>query len=472
MSEREAIALRFADFRPGFNLLTCEDAALPFEMITANAILQERKKVAPVTEFIMRAIHSGLTGIAEIAELLGLDFDSVEFVVAELYAGDQVDLPLSEGERTLRLTAAGIETVKSLIEIIPVEKEIWFFYDKILLRPSPLRSRQIKRSGELGVEELVMIPAKHNRKVSLSELRVETLNEAVKEAMSADSADVMAIKNLIRHEARYLPCHLLIYESADSSRHVAEVVVDGRIQSGVGLELERLGIEKHLGISFAAPASRTPTEVAHVQEVITKLPSPPVARAKTPPPEAVDIEDVDLVQSTEAHAQHQTDDGPRNLDTFEHRPLLSEALETAKSRLLIVSPWVKGSVVKREFLAQLRRVAERGVKIHIGYGEDPYASGSHADVLSRLHQLAEEFPNMVVGCLGNTHAKTLIWDHNRVSTSFNWLSFQGDKDRTYRQETGLLIRGANRATEDQWERDARAIEEVALKRATLQEKST
>jgi len=237
MSEREAIALRFADYRPGFNLLACEDAALPFEMIFASAILQERKKVAPVTEFIMRAIHSGLSNIAEISELLGLDYDSVEFVVAELYAADQVDLPLSDGERTLSLTSAGAETVQSLIEIVPVEKEIWFFYDKILLRPSPFRSRQMKRSGDLGIEELIVIPPKHNRNVELSELRVETLNEAVKEAMSADSADVMTIKNLIRHESRYLPCHLLIYESSDSSRHVAEVVIDGRIQSGVGLEL-------------------------------------------------------------------------------------------------------------------------------------------------------------------------------------------------------------------------------------------
>jgi len=470
MSEREAIALRFADYRPGFNLLACEDAALPFEMIFASAILQERKKVAPVTEFIMRAIHSGLSNIAEISELLGLDYDSVEFVVAELYAADQVDLPLSDGERTLSLTSAGAETVQSLIEIVPVEKEIWFFYDKILLRPSPFRSRQMKRSGDLGIEELIVIPPKHNRNVELSELRVETLNEAVKEAMSADSADVMTIKNLIRHESRYLPCHLLIYESSDSSRHVAEVVIDGRIQSGVGLELERLGIDRHLGISFAAPASRTITEVAHVQEVITKLPEPPVARVKVPLSETDESEDEEFAQSTELHAQQQTEDGPRNLDTFEHRPLLNEALETAKSRLLIVSPWVKGSVVKREFLAQLRRAAERNVKIHIGYGEDPYASGSHADVLSRLHKFAEEFPNVVVGCLGNTHAKTLIWDQNRVSTSFNWLSFQGDKDRTYRQETGLLIRGSNRATEDQWKHDARAIEEVAQKKATLKKK--
>jgi hypothetical protein len=103
------------------------------------------------------------------------------------------------------------------------------------------------------------------------------------------------------------------------------------------------------------------------------------------------------------------------------------------------------------------------VRIHIGYGIDSYADGSHADAINRLHLVANEFQNVTVACLGNTHAKTLIWDDNFVSTSFNWLSFRGDKDRTYRQETGLLIRGKNGATDQQWKSDSAAIESAAAK---------
>ena len=41
--------------------------------------------------------------------------------------------------------------------------------------------------------------------------------------------------------------------------------------------------------------------------------------------------------------------------------------------------------------------------------------------------------------LRNTHAKILIYDGNWINTSFNWLSFRGDSDRTYRMEEGTLV---------------------------------
>lgn len=40
--------------------------------------------------------------------------------------------------------------------------------------------------------------------------------------------------------------------------------------------------------------------------------------------------------------------------------------------------------------------------------------------------------------LGNTHEKVLLVDGKYVViTSFNWLSFKGDPNRGFRQETGL-----------------------------------
>ncbi|MBD0394663.1 MAG: hypothetical protein ICV52_12615, partial [Microcoleus sp. C1-bin4] len=42
--------------------------------------------------------------------------------------------------------------------------------------------------------------------------------------------------------------------------------------------------------------------------------------------------------------------------------------------------------------------------------------------------------------LGDTHAKILISDVKfAVTTSFNWLSFKGDRDRTFRDERGTLV---------------------------------
>jgi hypothetical protein len=42
--------------------------------------------------------------------------------------------------------------------------------------------------------------------------------------------------------------------------------------------------------------------------------------------------------------------------------------------------------------------------------------------------------------LGNTHAKVLIKDSDFAAvTSFNWLSFKGDPNRTFRDEQGTLL---------------------------------
>jgi hypothetical protein len=41
--------------------------------------------------------------------------------------------------------------------------------------------------------------------------------------------------------------------------------------------------------------------------------------------------------------------------------------------------------------------------------------------------------------LENSHAKILIFDDVWINTSFNWLSFRGDPNRTFRMEEGTLV---------------------------------
>ena len=38
-----------------------------------------------------------------------------------------------------------------------------------------------------------------------------------------------------------------------------------------------------------------------------------------------------------------------------------------------------------------------------------------------------------------THEKVLIFDDTVVTGSFNWLSFKGDPNRTFRMEEGTLV---------------------------------
>ena len=125
---------------------------------------------------------------------------------------------------------------------------------------------------------------------------------------------------------------------------------------------------------------------------------------------------------------------------FEHSTLFNQALEETKHRLLIISPWVRNAVVETGFLGKLEQRLRKGCRVHIahGYGEDD--SGSDPRALERLRNLQRRFPDkFTLARLENTHAKILIFDDQWISTSFNWLSFRGDPNRTYRMEEGTAV---------------------------------
>ncbi len=136
-------------------------------------------------------------------------------------------------------------------------------------------------------------------------------------------------------------------------------------------------------------------------------------------------------------------DSVRPLPVYEHPPLLSYALQNSKSRLLIISPWIRKAVVDREFMAQLLKLVEAGVAVHIGYGlgeDDRGARPEDKKVESELSELARSHKNFAFHRLGDTHAKVLILDQEFfVISSFNWLSFRGDQNRTFREEWGTYV---------------------------------
>ncbi|HEX9968796.1 MAG TPA: hypothetical protein VGB03_01555, partial [Acidimicrobiales bacterium] len=116
------------------------------------------------------------------------------------------------------------------------------------------------------------------------------------------------------------------------------------------------------------------------------------------------------------------------------------------------------------FLDRLEALCRAGVDIHIGYGitrDD--AHGHDAGAIAALDRLARACSNLVVRNLGDTHAKVLVWDDRMVITSFNWLSFRGDRRRRYRQEIGVLIAEASHV-EQEYQRHRTRIEAVGQAR--------
>lgn len=458
--------------KPGFRLLACEPAALPYFAITGPAVLQQRKAIPPIDEYILQSIRLGIGSPDEVAGFLGLDEEIVSRSLARLWQADLVDFPAISGARSLRLTASGVRALEELIELSPEEKDIWFTFDRLTWRPAEVHSSQLIQPKDAKNADLIQIKPKKQAKPEADELPLGAVSRSLRTSMRGTLGDteLLVFKRVDRAEQKYLPCHLLIFESIDGTDHAFDIAIDGRLNSEATTAIDARGGIAHLGLQFDKPAERNRVEVAPVQAA--------AATATTP---VASLAEVAQIRATANHADPAGEDATpperdpvtgrqplidaieaRNLDTFEHPGYLQEAVQTATRRLLLTSPWVKNAIVTDRFVGDLRRLAKRGVKIYVGYGITPDAQDCDSNAIKKLESLQREVPHQVkVGCLGDTHAKILIWDDNQIVTSFNWLSFRGAQDRTYRQETGILLKNNRSGVNQLFEDQRKAIERVA-----------
>lgn len=475
-------ASRYAASRPGYRLLRCEDAALPFSLITATALLQVRRSMPPIEEFVLRSIENGLTTQDGIAELLGLDAEITAKTLTRMWQADLIDTPGSSVGRGLTLTSQGREAIAELSVALPQEQEIFFFFDRLLLRPSSRRHGGLLSPRDAEERGYVLIKPANVKVVDLKALKVRDVNDAIQAVAGSDLAELLVLKECLRQQLQFLPCDLLVFESDDSTKHAVEVVVDGRLEPEVGVALEKLGVQRHLGLQFDKSATESVAEIEPIKAFERRLPELPKPTVRPAidlslfvefDMDEVDVDNAPGAAST-SYSQPSTTGRPaevealaiRNIDTFEHPEFFAEALATCEERLLIISPWIKRSVVNSQLLADLRSVARRNVLIHISFGDG--REGQHDDdAVERLYKLANEYPNFVVAEVGRTHSKVLIWDNSQITTSFNWLSFRGDRHRTYRQELGILVKNRPQLIDPFWREQFELAERVAGKQARV-----
>ena len=126
-------------------------------------------------------------------------------------------------------------------------------------------------------------------------------------------------------------------------------------------------------------------------------------------------------------------------------------MKESQERLLIISPWITAASVNREFVQQFEQLLRRNVKVYIGYGFGETKSDKKDwDLRAQksIQELTQKYTNFTLKRLGDTHAKVLISDQKfAISTSFNWLSFRGDRSRTFRDERGTIVYDAQKIDE-------------------------
>lgn len=109
------------------------------------------------------------------------------------------------------------------------------------------------------------------------------------------------------------------------------------------------------------------------------------------------------------------------------------AIESASQEILIFSPWISKKVVDNQFIRRLKKLAQKGVWILIGYGisqnEEDENRPMPEEVLLKLEEVLtpEQIPAVQIYWLGNSHAKEVVIDRKvHLNLSNNMLSCRAD----------------------------------------------
>jgi hypothetical protein len=416
------LARRFGDARPGQQLVAVEEAAIPITTLRVDVLAQERQPLPITEEFLLRFVHRGTSDRNEIARYLGLDAPPVvDAVAAQIQAGNLRQTLNGE----LRLTALGEVEARELATVQPVDRSLPIAFDRLTWRIAAYDDSDLLEKRDAQEAGLRLLPADRKARIGLADVPAPELNRLI----ASDTLQVLRVRKTNIKKHRYLPVQLLVYADLVTRELDLAVCIDDELANDHGVALARADAVTKLGLKYEGAEERPILDddlEEHRADAVFAEPS-------TGEGDALGALEPSTMSSL-----------VRGVSVFEHPDLLAEALDTASSRLLIVSPWVRRAVITTDFLARLERRLRAGVTVTIahGYGDDD--RGSDEDALRKLANLAKRFEKFTFARVSNTHAKILIFDGTWISTSFNWLSFRGDQDRTYRMEEGTLVTIPNR----------------------------
>lgn len=113
--------------------------------------------------------------------------------------------------------------------------------------------------------------------------------------------------------------------------------------------------------------------------------------------------------------------------------VLTAVLNSAKSQILIYLPWITPAVVNEKLLTQLQELANRGVRILIGYGLPQLTPEEELSITPELEtnikaiKTKNGLPAVQLCYLRDSHIKEVIVDQKiYLCGSHNWLSYRGE----------------------------------------------
>lgn len=454
----EQILEQTAHARPGYDLVSFKEAGLPVYVLKLRILVLERKALSPIEEAVLKAVRAGLDAPGSIFEFLGLPRTVLTPVLAGLNTGELINYSrgAADADAKVTLAAKGRLALAEAATVKPQERVVSVCFDALTKKLLFMAPEQLDRSRDMRALGYFEVPTGSSKRPEVEDIPLQDFDKILqRQSASAEpTGTLLAVRRIERRELHFLRCVMLFYKS-HAQPHEVEVAFwreDGPAMEHE-VKFQAVGGPDLVGARLLTPPPASPAEgvlpevvaavmrgeapapVAPAQPGSAQLPSAPEAPAKTPV-----APDVETMQTLLCH---------------EHPPYLKKALLSAKRRLVIVSPWIRDSVIDWPFIASLDALLRAGVEVYIGYGiEKADANGKRnaakekPDISPRaetdLRELANRYKNFHFVYVGNTHRKSLVCDDQfAVVTSFNWLSYKGDSQGSPRDERGIVFRKKN-----------------------------
>lgn len=447
--------------QPGLRLLSYREVGLPFWEVPVRCRMLQHTDLPVVTEFVLLCINSDLAQSSEIAAFLGLPERVIEPVMVEcLRAGTIVPI-MGDGARVMyRVTERGHRILQDQSDVKKIEPTVQLAYDGLLRRFDMVDFADRWRPRDLKNSEVVELKPSPVDPPDVGPDDTAGVRPILTHVSTVSGFELISVLGIGGKRSRFFKKAIaMVFESSDSVGEISvQIAVDGRLVSDYTNAFASANGKNRVGIFDILPNDDREVRALLGSQVVEQVaPEENVSALKRATENLqqellsitkgkqseVDVERVESVRSELDRAEAALAAMPvRIMEVHEHAPLLRESLDTTTTRLLIVSPWIKSTIVNDSFMTKLTGLLESGVEVLIGYGinDGKKAWGDDKAAEEKLARLADGRPNFSFSRLGNTHAKILAVDSRFVVvTSFNWLSFSGDPKRPFRDERGTFV---------------------------------
>jgi hypothetical protein len=463
----EDLAKTKANSIPNSQLVKFYEAAVPQYHIETILTMEKRKKLSVLQEFILKFVVEGIDEINTICNFLGITLSTIHTAIASLKKEEIVSIDIFNSK--LKITEKGAKALKEAATIVPEDIEYAIYMDGLLgniyLDPrSKYNKKQVKAFDLVAIAPNIEAP-------TIDDLSYEDVKNAInlfkkrysyeQDKLEGDLLEIACVEKtyveynklsiLVFMNNKTEDLELQVYEGStrnteyentllqmyNNDTHIFEF--DKKDESD---NVENLSLLSTLPAEIIEGAKEFAQKESSIDKEITQLNTQLLElQEHNNEMEEGDESLTQKIRFLEKRIQEMEKEkkgADRILSTYDHRPLLIKALTEAQNCVVIISPWIKEGGVNSEIINLIDKAASRKTRIIIGYGINE-KDDSDKWIIKRLEEIKKKpygkFLELIR--LSNTHEKVLIVDNSfMVITSFNWLSFKGDPNRGFRQETG------------------------------------